>query len=255
MPARDYLFASPPKPYFPIGSALATRLHYMVGQSHGGLLEHALQGNQCPIDGAIMTAAHALTCKGTSAYHKTNMHDCIRAELVRSFRAISGAVVIEEHQMRKYNKSRLDLIVDIAGQRFGVDYSACEVASSIKNQPTTILSDRYRTKKSKYAHYAELFNQQYPDQPKMKIIPLIFTTYGTPTQESHEFLKLIKTYSKGDFSVKSALCKIAAISAHYNHGAVQSWRLAVTHRLDPQSHERPNGSKWQPAFQRWKAAK
>jgi hypothetical protein len=248
-PTRDHTFSTPPKPYFPLGSAISTRLQYMVGASHAGLLRRAV-GNRCPIDNAIMTSPHALVCKGTSPITKTNMHDCIRAELVRSIRSVPGATVLEEHQMPILGKSRLDLVVDIAGKRFGIDFSACEVATDLMRRPESILRDREMAKNRKYAQYAALFNR--PGEPEMKIVPLVFTSHGSPSDSAMRFLKLVKSLSNDEFSPKSTLAKIAAISAHYNHRAILSWRIAVTRRLDPQSYERPSGAKWQTAFRRWK---
>src|SRR5215831_12460399 len=99
----------------------------MVGQSHSGLLQHALKNNRCPHDGAVMTAPHPLVCLHLASIHKTNMHDCVCAELVRASRQIPGASVIEEHQIQTAQDSRPDFIIDINGERFGVDVSFCEV--------------------------------------------------------------------------------------------------------------------------------
>ena len=245
-PARDYTWASPPKPYFPLGPALATRLSYIAGLSPAGIVRKAL-GHKCPIDGAVMTAAHVFVCKGTASICKTNMHDCIRATLVRSVRAIKGAMVLEEHQMPTLNKSRLDLLVEYK-KRWGIDFSACEVAKDIKRQPKSILNERYNDKMRQYEGYARLFSAN--DPVPLEIVPLIFTSFGSPSEQALKFLKQLKEVSGREFKIKALLNKIALICAHYNHQAVNFWRASITRKLSPQSYERQTGSKWQSAFQR-----
>ena len=172
------------------------------------------------------------------------MHDCIRATLVCSLR---GAMVLEEHQMPTFNRSRLDLLVEYR-KRFGIDFSACEVANDIKRKPKSILNNRYNEKMRHFQGYARIFsaNEQVP----LEIVPLVFTSFGSPSEQALQFLKRLKVMSNGEFKVKALLNKIALICAHYNHQAVNFWRVGVTRKLSPQSYERQTGSKWQSAFQR-----
>ena len=248
MPARDYLFATAPKPYFTLGRSLATRLHYMVGLSHSGLLQHALKNNRCPHDGAVMTAPHPLVCLHSASVHKTNMHDCVRAELVRATRQIPGAIVIEEHQIQTAQGSRPDFVVDINGERFGVDVSFCEVATDLKRNVNSILRERETLKRTTHRAFAEAFSSH--NEPEMQIVPLVFTSYGTPTECSFKFFQKLKRCSGGEFSVKSVLSKIASISTNYNNRSVHSWCRSVTAKLDVQSFERSTGSHWMSGFRR-----
>ena len=246
-PARDYTFASPPKPYYPLGRALATRLQYIAGVSPSGILRRTL-GSKCPVDNAVMTASHVYVCKGTAAICKTNMHDCTRSQLVRSVRSIPGAMVLEEHQMPVLHNRRLDFIAEIGGTRLGADLSFCEVTSDLRRNPKSILQERYKDKLRGFQGYALQFSK--PNEPRLEIAPLVFTSFGTPSDKTVDFLKRVKALSGGKFKVKSVLHKIALISAHYNHQAVNFWRAAITRKLNPQSYERQTGSKWQSAFQR-----
>jgi len=245
-PSRDYTFAVPPKPYYPLGPALATRLQYIAGVSPAGILRRS-HGAKCPNDNSIMTAAHVFVCKATASVCKTNMHDCIRSALVRSLRSVKGAMVLEEHQMPNINGTRLDALVEL-GQRWGLDFTACEVASNLDQRPEAILNERYRAKLRKYQGYGTRFSKM--GESPLQIVPLVFTSFGSPSATALDFLKKFKVASRGEFRIKPLLNKIALISAHYNHQALCSWRAGVTRRLSPQSFERQSGSKWQSAFKR-----
>ena len=131
---------------------------------------------------------------------------------------------------------------------WGIDFSACEVANDIGRQPTAILNERYNEKMRHYQPYAKLFAAN--DPVPLEIVPLIFTLFGSPSEQALKFFKQLKEASGREFKIKSLLNKIALICAHYNHQAVNFWRAGVTRKLSPQSYERQTGSKWQSAFQR-----
>ena len=154
----------------------------------------------------------------------------------------------QTHQIQTAQGSRPDFVVDINGERFGVDVSFCEVATDLKRNVNSILRERETLKRTTHRAFAEAFSSH--NEPEMQIVPLVFTSYGTPTECSFKFFQKLKRCSGGEFSVKSVLSKIASISTNYNNRSVHSWCRSVTAKLDVQSFERSTGSHWMSGFRR-----
>src|SRR5262249_40198779 len=113
---------------------------------------------------------------------------------------------------------------------------------------SSILKDRETLKRTTHRAFADAFG--LPGEPAMEIVPLVFTSYGTPTDCSFKFFQKLKRCSTGEFSVKSVLSKIASITTNYNNRSVHSWCRSVTAKLDTPSFERPFGSRWGSGFRR-----